>query len=506
MMKGKRMAAPVEPEPALEPGPDIRRGKERQRLNSFLRKNVANLITLGRIPLCFASFACAILVILNVPSKIGWGFVGELLLIAAALTDYFDGMVARRLNVMTKMGPLADQMMDKMVYCIIFPTISVGIMEIDGRNNIDHVVIALVLCVTMLVRDHYVNFLRVLADRHQGDSSVHRVGKLRTVWALPTSCILYAYCFARGEPSDIFYLNALTIWVRHIDVVCFVILEISLFVINVVSVISYTRLYGPYLLKELCGDDEEEKRRILSLFPNSLTLMNAVMGLVAIVMASRERFHLAFVMLMAAAIFDKLDGAAARKLGLAEDQLPGKRRITLGAILDDVADGISFCIAPAAIAYLYLQGYAWAPMAFLYTAGGIVRLVYFTLDKNPIPGFFKGLPSPAAALLSGGMVQAAHHFDPKGAMLGPGVALLFIGVSLMMNAYFLRYIHFGRLMSKSRALTHAVFAAMLVTMFSKYLGLFAVAIMAAYLVSPLYIKVPPSGTDDAPEPAPNPSD
>ena len=36
--------------------------------------------------------------------------------------------------------------------------------------------------------------------------------------------------------------------------------------------------------------------------------------------------------------------------------------------------------------------------ALIYLLAGFARLLYFTLDKNPIPGFFKGMPTPAAAL------------------------------------------------------------------------------------------------------------
>ena len=38
-------------------------------------------------------------------------------------------------------------------------------------------------------------------------------------------------------------------------------------------------------------------------------------------------------------------------------------------------------------------------IAVFYALMGVGRLVYFTLDKTPIPGFFKGLPTPAGAML-----------------------------------------------------------------------------------------------------------
>ena len=96
-----------------------------------------------RIVLCFASFACAVIVMKDNNSDALWGVLGVVLLILTSLTDYFDGLVARKLDVISRIGPLADQMMDKMVYCIIFPTLSVGLMQKDGQDHIFHVMLFL---------------------------------------------------------------------------------------------------------------------------------------------------------------------------------------------------------------------------------------------------------------------------------------------------------------------------------------------------------------------------
>jgi len=460
--------------------------------DSFFRKNLANLITLGRIAFCLASFTCAILVLLQKAHSPVYGFFGLLFLIASALTDYFDGLVARKLNIFTKMGPLADQMMDKMVYCIIFPTIAVGAMAVDGDKNMNHVIVILVLCVSLLVRDHYVNFLRVLADRHQGDSSVGQVGKLRTLLALPTSCFLYAYCFCNGQAEDVFNLNSLVIWSTELDLRYYYVLEIFLVVINIVSAISYTRSYGPYFMLDLCGDDDELRRKILAIFPNSLTLMNAIMGIIAMILAWNEKFHLAFVMLMAAAIFDKLDGAAARKLGLVEERVEGTRQFTPGAILDDIADVISFCLAPAALGFAYFRHEPFAYVFFIYTFAGMARLIFFTLDRHPLKGYFKGLPCPAGALLTGGVVHAAFTLSPEGFSSFYIVLGIFIFVGILMNAYFIYYVHFGQLMGRSKMLTRFIISLMIITSFSHYLGAFAILIMCCYLCSPFYMHLPKS--------------
>jgi len=460
-------------------------------LKGVLRKNLANLITLGRIPLCFGAFFCAVCVMTRPQASAAWGFWGELLLILSALTDYFDGLVARKMNTMSRIGPVADQMMDKIVYCIIFPTLAVGIMHRDGADGMAHPMLALGLCVTLLVRDHWVNFLRSIADRHQGDSGVKRIGKIRTLFALPLACVMFAYCFSRGTYSDLFYFNSLVLWVQENDFQrILILLEILLFVINIVSGISYTKIYGTYLLDEICEGDVGVRKKILAIFPNFLTLLNAVMGISAVALAYHGKFHLSFVLLVFATIFDKLDGAAARKLGLIEESKPGEPRvITLGVFLDDLADFISFCVAPAMIAAIYVQDQVNPWWFSLYAFLGLARLVYFTMDKAPIPGFFKGLPSPAAALFVGGVIHFARVLDPEGELYAQGVLALFVSVGLLMNAYFIRYVHFGRLMSQSRKLSSLVFVIMLGSIFIvKGLGVIAMGLMGLYLLSPLVTR------------------
>ena len=54
----------------------------------------------------------------------------------------------------------------------------------------------------------------------------------------------------------------------------------------------------------------------LAFFPNALTVMNAMMGLLAVFFAYQGRIREAYFFLIGATMFDKLDGALARKLGL----------------------------------------------------------------------------------------------------------------------------------------------------------------------------------------------
>ena len=95
-------------------------------------------------------------------------------------------------------------------------------------------------------------------------------------------------------------------------------IEILFLIINLGSIAGYCRKYGTLCLDELCLGDAVLRRRILAIFPNALTVMNAMMGLIAVFFAYQGRIRESYLMIIGAATFDKLDGALARRLGLTE--------------------------------------------------------------------------------------------------------------------------------------------------------------------------------------------
>jgi len=261
----------------------------------------------------------------------------------------------------------------------------------------------------------------------------------------------------------------------------------------------YCRKYGTACLDELCLGNERLRRRILAFFPNALTVMNAMMGLLAVFFAYQGRILEAYLFLAGATVFDKLDGALARKLGLTEP-LPTEKtnshHISVGGVLDDISDAVSFCIAPAWIFYITLIDYSspfirqmpigW--IAWGYAALGIVRLVYFTLDKHPVPGFFKGMPTPAAAMLSMApliiFAQAVNEGSQWAQFWGLFSCGIMIFTALLMNFYPVRYLHLGRFMSR-----HPWFARLTLllslSVFTPYFGHVAFLYMFLYTFSPL---------------------
>jgi phosphatidylserine synthase len=316
--------------------------------------------------------------------------------------------------------------------------------------------------------------------------------------AAPVGALLYAYAFyvPEGPPSKIYFWIS---WLGNIPLRGLFLIEIIFLVITFGSIAGYVRKYGSYCLDELCLDDEGLRRRILTLFPNALTVMNAMMGMLSVFFAYQWRIREAFLILIGAALFDKLDGALARRLGLTEPATPAEadKRVSLGGILDDISDAVSFCIVPAWIFYLCLsqstdpalQKLPIGLIAWMYALLGMARLIYFTVDKKPIPGFFKGLPTPAAALLVVSpliMYGEALQNDPQMVQFwGMFSAAVMVGAALLMNVYPIRYLHYGRFMNR-----HPVFVGInalvaFIFIFTPYFGHFCFIYMFLFVLSPL---------------------
>ena len=130
--------------------------------------------------------------------------------------------------------------------------------------------------------------------------------------------------------------------------------------------------------------------------PNVLTLLALCAGMTAIRFAVNGDFQYAVFAIIAAGIFDGLDGRLARLL---------KATSQFGAELDSLADFISFGVAPAAVLYLWtmaaLHSIGWAIVLF-YAVCCALRLARFNtqlVTETPpwAANFFSGAPAPAGA-------------------------------------------------------------------------------------------------------------
>jgi CDP-diacylglycerol--serine O-phosphatidyltransferase len=134
--------------------------------------------------------------------------------------------------------------------------------------------------------------------------------------------------------------------------------------------------------------------------PNTLTVFNLLCGLISITLTFEGNFVYASLFIFIAAVFDYLDGNAARLL---------KAYSELGKQLDSLADVVSFGVAPGimifqminlqcagscnALERMHITPY----FALLIPVCSALRLAKFNIDTRQEVNFI-GLPTPANAL------------------------------------------------------------------------------------------------------------
>lgn len=149
--------------------------------------------------------------------------------------------------------------------------------------------------------------------------------------------------------------------------------------------------------------------------PNSITLLNALCGCIAAILAANNQFVAAALFVFSGIFFDFFDGLAARKLGVQSE---------LGVQLDSLADMITSGLVPGIIMFKLLAMTANSPefvdvtnqwtsesmqwygfqiplisfLGLMIPLASAYRLAKFNIDEEQNDSFI-GLPTPANALL-----------------------------------------------------------------------------------------------------------
>ncbi|NLF85397.1 MAG: hypothetical protein GX571_04760 [Lentisphaerae bacterium] len=190
-------------------------------------KAIVTALTLARVPLVLLFMAGALAALVRQPRWLPP--LNLALLVLASLTDLFDGMLARRWRVTSRFGALADPLMDKVFFIVVFPTLTFLLACRGGAQRL-HAVVMLVFTVCYLLRDQWVSFLRALAAGRDADMRANWVGKLRTAVSFPIGCLLYLH-LAYGLPA-----RGVMLWI-----------EAAGLAINFLSIVVYTRRFAPAL-------------------------------------------------------------------------------------------------------------------------------------------------------------------------------------------------------------------------------------------------------------------
>ena len=146
------------------------------------------------------------------------------------------------------------------------------------------------------------------------------------------------------------------------------------------------------------GSSREAQRSILSHLvdaANLLTLCGLASSVLAMFLAVRTEYSGAAIALVAAFVFDVVDGpVAARARGRSADQS------AFGANLDSLADMVSAGVALGVVVLSYGQfRVAYVPVAIVIAAAGALRLSWFNVHGlDPESGTYTGLPTDLAIL------------------------------------------------------------------------------------------------------------
>lgn len=156
---------------------------------------------------------------------------------------------------------------------------------------------------------------------------------------------------------------------------------------------------------------------MIKIIPNTLTLCNLICGCLGIVCAFNQQLEWSGYLIGIAAIFDFLDGFAARLLNA---------KSPIGGQLDSLADMVTFGALPGIILFQllsisfgeYFVEFSQRPidhvliqcLAFLVVAFSAIRLAKFNIDESQSDSFV-GLPTPAVAILIGSLPVILHSLE-----------------------------------------------------------------------------------------------
>jgi CDP-diacylglycerol--serine O-phosphatidyltransferase len=196
------------------------------------------------------------------------------------------------------------------------------------------------------------------------------------------------------------------------------------------------------------------------------------------------RFNYAAMAVIAAAIFDGIDGKVARLTGTES---------RFGIEYDSLADLVSFGVAPGMMIYTWaLKPYGrigWLA-AFLYVICGALRLARFNVQVDTVEKrHFKGLPIPAAATMVATTILI--HYELWG---GGTIKKVIMPVMTYILAYLMvsniKYLSFKDLELVKRKPFHTlVFAVILLTVIVAKPELMLFMLISIYIVSGPFMAV-----------------
>lgn len=144
--------------------------------------NLPNKLTLSRLILTVVFVVC-----FHLPTIANPISIALIIFAIASITDYLDGEMARRRNLVTNFGKLFDPLADK-----ILMTAALVVLAVDKT-------IPGWIVITILAREFFVTGIRQIAAHQGAVLAAEQLGKHKMVWQIITVCYFMLHA-ATGEP------------------------------------------------------------------------------------------------------------------------------------------------------------------------------------------------------------------------------------------------------------------------------------------------------------------
>jgi CDP-diacylglycerol---serine O-phosphatidyltransferase len=300
----------------------------------------------------------------------------------AAILDGVDGLVARGCNLVSRLGEWLDPLCDKLTY--LPPLLGFAYTGI----------ISVKLVWILVGIEVFGQFAaRRLLGLMKSSGAANNFGKIKAIICFA----LVIFCALVDANPDVVHMG------DQILLSCIVLSAAS-----IVFKFIPNRLYA-----------------------DILSTLNFICGITSLFFTYNGFFARAVIIIIVGQLFDLFDGRMAEKHG-------GTK---YGPYLDDIADFVSFGLAPAYVLVKIGGSWAWLFGVSYITGVGFRLIRFLTVDKKrtDLPaGVFNGLPCPAGALL----VLGAALVLPAQFMWAVVVITTFLMVSTI------RFAHLGRVILK----------------------------------------------------------
>jgi CDP-diacylglycerol--glycerol-3-phosphate 3-phosphatidyltransferase len=164
----------------------------RRELHSAEIWNLPNALTLLRI------FLVPFLVVVLLTKFSGREYAGLAIFLVAAVTDFFDGYIARKRNQMTRLGALLDPIADKLLMSAAF----ISLVEMDPTH------VPAWMVVIIIGREFAVSGLRSIAAQHGVTIAASPLGKGKMI----TQVIAISLLILGYELGELRLIGRVALW------------------------------------------------------------------------------------------------------------------------------------------------------------------------------------------------------------------------------------------------------------------------------------------------------